>query len=76
MRCLSRWARLALFVPLALLIQACGGQPAAPTPTPEAAAPAAAAPAFTLPAANQDGSVSLADFRGQPVLLYFHMAVG
>ncbi len=75
MRCFSRWARLALLAPLALLIQACGGQPAAPTPTSEAAGPAAAS-AFTLPAANQDGSVSLADFRGQPVLLYFHMAVG
>jgi cytochrome oxidase Cu insertion factor (SCO1/SenC/PrrC family) len=69
---LSRLARLALFVPLALLIQACGGQPAAPTP----AASAAAAPDFTLPAANADGSVTLSSYRGQPVLLYFHMAVG
>jgi cytochrome oxidase Cu insertion factor (SCO1/SenC/PrrC family) len=34
------------------------------------------APDFTLPAAN-GGEVSLADYKGkQPVLLYFHMAVG
>lgn len=33
------------------------------------------APAFTLP--SSDGSqVSLADYAGQPVLLYFHMANG
>ncbi len=34
------------------------------------------APAFTLPTAD-GGSVSLADYQGQqPVLLFFHMAVG
>lgn len=33
------------------------------------------APAFDLPAA-QGGSVSLADYRGEPVLLFFHMAEG
>jgi hypothetical protein len=34
------------------------------------------APMFTLPAATGD-QVSLADYQGkQPVLLYFHMAVG
>lgn len=33
------------------------------------------APGFTLPDAA-GGQVSLADYRGQPVLLYFHMAVG
>ena len=33
------------------------------------------APAFTLP--SSDGStVSLSDYAGQPVLLYFHMANG
>lgn len=35
-----------------------------------------AAPAFSLPASDGD-TVSLADYVGeQPVLLYFHMAVG
>ena len=33
------------------------------------------APAFTL-ADAAGGEVSLADYSGQPVLLYFHMAVG
>ncbi|GAB4435008.1 MAG: hypothetical protein Kow00120_01660 [Anaerolineae bacterium] len=36
----------------------------------------ATAPDFTLPSAT-GGEVSLADYAGrQPVLLYFHMAVG
>jgi len=34
-----------------------------------------AAPAFTLPSAA-DGSVSLSDFKGTPVLLYFSMGPG
>jgi hypothetical protein len=33
------------------------------------------APAFDLPSVAGD-SVTLKDFRGAPVLLYFHMAVG
>lgn len=33
------------------------------------------APAFSLPSSTGD-TVSLADYSGQPVLLYFHMAVG
>ena len=35
----------------------------------------ARAPAFALPDATGD-EVSLSDYEGQPVLLYFHMAVG
>jgi peroxiredoxin Q/BCP len=34
-----------------------------------------AAPAFTLPTAD-GGTVSLADYEGEDVLLFFHMAVG
>ncbi len=34
-----------------------------------------AAPAFSLPAAG-GGTVSLAAYKGQPVLLFFHMADG
>ena len=33
------------------------------------------APDFSLPTAN-GGVFSLGDYTGQPVLLYFHMAVG
>ncbi len=33
------------------------------------------APAFSLPSSTGD-MVSLADYANQPVLLYFHMAVG
>lgn len=64
---------------LALALAACGGEeePAA-TLSPaadEGLVVGADAPAFTLPAS--DGStVSLGDFAGKPVLLYFHMAVG
>lgn len=43
--------------------------------TPEGIVVGAAAPDFTLPAA--DGrQIALADYRGQPVLLFFHMAIG
>ena len=33
------------------------------------------APDFTLPSATGE-EVALSDFAGQPVMLYFHMAVG
>jgi cytochrome oxidase Cu insertion factor (SCO1/SenC/PrrC family) len=33
------------------------------------------APAFSLPSVS-GGEVSLSDYQGRPVLLFFHMAVG
>ena len=62
---------LGLWSLIGLLLAACTGQPAAPT----GIAIGADAPAFTLPNAA-GGQVSLADYAGRPVLLYFHMAVG
>jgi uncharacterized lipoprotein YajG len=54
---------------VAILITACG--------TPESGLEAGdRAPDFSLPTADGD-TVSLSDYRGeQPVLLYFHMALG
>jgi hypothetical protein len=62
---------------LAVLILALGGLPlAACAPAqPQGIQAGAQAPAFNLPAAG-GGTVSLADYSGQPVLLFFHMAVG
>lgn len=66
----TRWPRrggLALLLALAgTLIVACGGG---------GLGVGSDAPAFTLPAAD-GGTVSLADYAGRPVLLYFHMAMG
>lgn len=64
----SRWATV-FAVLLGALSAACGGS------QPEGITVGAAAPAFTLPAATGE-QVSLADYRGQPVLLFFHMAMG
>lgn len=55
-----------LALPLVLLT-ACGGGSGIEV--------GAEAPDFTLPDAA-GGDVSLADYSGQPVLLYFHMAGG
>ena len=73
-----------LWLAFSLSLALAGCQPANPAAT-APATPAATlaekpaienqAPAFSLPAS--DGStVSLSDFAGQPVLLYFHMANG
>ncbi|GAB4573051.1 MAG: hypothetical protein Kow0077_14230 [Anaerolineae bacterium] len=58
---------------LALLVSlgAAGCQPAAP----QGIAEGAAAPDFTLRDAT-GREVSLSDYRGTPVLLFFHMAMG
>jgi len=55
---------------ISVLLVACGGSASAPAN--EGAYPA---PEFTLPNAL-GGEVSLSDFAGQPVFLFFHMAVG
>ena len=69
-----------LWLAFGLSLSLAGCQVAPPAAT-TAATPAATtavenrAPAFTLP--SSDGStVSLSDYAGQPVLLYFHMANG
>lgn len=49
---------------LMLVLTACGAE-----------AETSQAPEFTLQSAEGE-EVSLSDFDGQPVLLYFHMAVG
>lgn len=69
----NRMVQLALVIlllPLALLMTACGSEEA------EAGLNVGDdAPEFTLPASD-GSSVSLSDYSGRPVLLYFHMAVG
>lgn len=59
-----------LVLPILLFLAACGSNQAN-----QAIEVGATAPDFTLPDAA-GGEVSLSDFSGQPVLLYFHMAVG
>lgn len=53
-----------------LILAACSG-----ASSPQGIPVGAQAPAFTLPAATGE-QVSLSDYQGRPVLLYFHMAVG
>ena len=55
---------------LTILLAACGST--TPAPASEEVRPA---PGFTLPNAL-GGEVSLSDYSGQPVFLFFHMAVG
>ena len=59
-------------LPFLLLLTACAGNDAG---TSQSSAVGSKAPDFTL-ANAAGGDVSLADYAGQPVLLYFHMAVG
>lgn len=60
------WLGIAL---VAVLLQACGGGES------DAVSVGEPAPAFTLPDVTGE-RVSLADYEAQPVLLYFHMAMG
>lgn len=69
-RVLTRALWVAL-LPLMLVLQGCGA-----ASTPEGFGVGSTAPAFSLPDALSGRSVSLSDFSGRPVLLYFHMAVG
>ena len=55
---------------ISILLAACGGS--ASEPVSEKSYPA---PEFTLPNAL-GGEISLSDYAGQPVFLFFHMAVG
>jgi len=58
---------LPLFALLVILLSACGGQSQKVDTAP--------APDFKLPNAL-GGNVSLKDYNGKNVLLFFHMAVG
>jgi cytochrome oxidase Cu insertion factor (SCO1/SenC/PrrC family) len=55
---------------ISVLLTACGGGTSAP-----ASNEVRPAPNFTLPNAL-GGEVSLSDYDGEPVFLFFHMAVG
>lgn len=61
-----------LTLPFLLLLAACTGNE---TGNSQAIEVGADAPDFSL-ANAAGGDVSLSDYAGQPVLLYFHMAVG
>jgi hypothetical protein len=55
---------------ISVVLAACGGGTSVPAGT-----EVRPAPDFTLPNAL-GGEVSLSDFEGEPVFLFFHMAVG
>ena len=65
----DQWSHTAALMALT----ACGGTVADETPAAEIVG--SQAPGFTLDNAL-GGQISLADYSGEPVLLYFHMAVG
>ena len=67
---MNKFRLYGLFILLSLIAVGCGtGQ------TPENPLLDSIAPDFTLENAL-GGQTSLSDYAGQPVLLYFHMAVG
>ena len=67
---------IATAVGFAVLAAACSRNAATPSPAQEGpVAVGDAAPAFTLESASA-GPVSLSDYAGKPVLLYFSMGPG
>jgi cytochrome oxidase Cu insertion factor (SCO1/SenC/PrrC family) len=67
---------IAAAIGLTILAAACTGQSGAPSPHDEnPIAVGERAPAFTLDSAK-GGTVSLSDYAGKPVLLYFSMGPG
>lgn len=67
---MTKLLKILLALPVVLLLAACGS-----SGSEDSIEVGADAPEFTLPDAA-GGEVSLSDYSGQPVLLYFHMAVG
>lgn len=71
-----RRASLAALLFAAALVTSCTGEaPPSPSSSPRFAGAGDRAPSFTLPSSDGD-TVSLSDYRGRPVLLYFSMGPG
>jgi hypothetical protein len=67
---------LALLAVLSLVLSGCAGDRNAAGAPGQPLGPGSPTPDFALPSAT-GGTLALADYAGrQPVLLYFHMAVG
>jgi cytochrome oxidase Cu insertion factor (SCO1/SenC/PrrC family) len=64
--------RLGLVVGLLVLVLLAGCK----SKQPEGITVGAVAPDFTLVSAVEGQPVALSDYQGQPVLLFFHMAMG
>ena len=66
---------IAMVLGVAFVAAGCSRQGTPPTPAASPIAVGDRAPAFTLKSANR-GTVSLSDYAGKPVLLYFSMGPG
>jgi cytochrome oxidase Cu insertion factor (SCO1/SenC/PrrC family) len=67
---MNRYVYVSMFVMIALIISGCTSQQ---SPIPSLVG--STAPEFTLENTS-GGQISLSDYDGEPVLLFFHMAVG